>query len=47
MAEDDDAFVAWDAAQTLLAREIEAADAALPQGLLEMKIIRLIYYILL
>ena len=35
MAEDDDAFVAWDAAQTLLARAIEAADAALPQGLLE------------
>ena len=34
MAEDDDAFVAWDAAQTLLARAIEAADAALPQGLL-------------
>ena len=35
MAKDDDAFVAWDAAQTLLARAIEAADAALPQGLLE------------
>ena len=35
MAEDDDAFVAWDAAQTLLARAIEVADAALPQGLLE------------
>ncbi|GIS01908.1 MAG: hypothetical protein CM15mP103_04590 [Gammaproteobacteria bacterium] len=35
MAGDDDAFVAWDAAQTLLARAIEAADAALPQGLLE------------
>jgi aminopeptidase N len=34
MAGDDDAFVAWDAAQTLLARAIEAADAALPQGLL-------------
>ena len=35
MAGDDDAFVAWDAAQTLLARAIEAADAALPQGLLQ------------
>lgn len=39
MAGDDDAFVAWDAAQTLLARAIEAAarDAqiALPQGLLD------------
>ena len=34
MAGDDDAFVAWDAAQTLLARAIETADAALPQGLL-------------
>ena len=36
MAGDDDAFVAWDAAQTLLARAIEAAggDTALPQGLL-------------
>lgn len=35
MAGDDDAFVAWDAAQTLLARAIEAADAALPQELLQ------------
>ena len=35
MAGDDDAFVAWDAAQTLLARAIEAADATLPQGLLK------------
>ena len=37
MAGDDDAFVAWDAAQTLLARAIEAAgtDAALPQELLD------------
>jgi aminopeptidase N len=39
MAADDDAFVAWDAAQTLLARAIEAAevdtDTHLPQGLLE------------
>jgi aminopeptidase N len=39
MAADDDAFVAWDAAQTLLARAIEAAevdtDTNLPQGLLE------------
>ena len=35
MAGDDDAFVAWDAGQTLLARAIEAAGAALPQGLLQ------------
>lgn len=39
MAGDDDAFVAWDAAQTLLARAIEAVEAderaLLPQGLLE------------
>ena len=35
MAWDDDAFVAWDAAQTLLARAIEAADAGLPQRLLQ------------
>ena len=39
MAADDDAFVAWDAAQILLARAIEAAevdtDTNLPQGLLE------------
>ena len=35
MAEDDDAFVAWDAAQTLLARAIEAAGGALSQRLLE------------
>ena len=39
MAGDDDAFVAWDAAQTLLARAVEAASmdaqTALPQGLLD------------
>ncbi len=37
MAGDDDAFVAWDAAQTLLARAIESAgtDAVLPQELLD------------
>ena len=35
MAGDDDAFVAWDAGQTLLARAIEAAGAALPQVLLQ------------
>jgi len=35
MAGDDDAFVVWDAGQTLLARAIEAAGAALPQALLQ------------
>ena len=34
MAGDDDAFVAWDAAQTLLARAIESADTALAPGLM-------------